>query len=61
MPTIEGCLQAGEEMKYYEYMNELARQNGVCLVFWDNVSGINRTDFTWKKTIGGKIIRKKIW
>ena len=44
----EGCLETGEELKYYEYMNEIARENGgVCRVLWDNGSGINRKDTTY--------------
>lgn len=56
----EGCLETGEELKYYEYMNYLASQNdGVCLVFWDNGSGIDRndtTDYSWKKPEVGKML-----
>lgn len=52
----ENCLQTGEELKYYEYMNYLAQQHKVCLVFWDNGSGINRTDFTWKKPLVGSML-----
>ena len=56
----EGCLETGEELKYYEYMNEIARENGgVCLVFWDNGSGINRKDTTnyyWKKPEVGALL-----
>lgn len=58
----EGCLQTGEELKYYEYMNELARQNNVCLVFWDNGSGINRTNgsYTWKKPTVGEMLESSM-
>ena len=58
----EGCLQTGEELKYYEYMNELARQNNVCLVFWDNGSGINRTNgsYTWKKPTVGEMLENSM-
>ena len=43
--TSDEVLQTGEELKYYEYMSELARENGtVSLMFWDNGSGIDRTD-----------------
>lgn len=56
----EGCLETGEELKYYEYMNEIARENGgVCLVFWDNGSGINRkdtTNYSWKKPEVGALL-----
>lgn len=54
--TSETCLQTGEEIKYYEYMNELARQYKVCLMFWDNGSGIDRYDFHWKKENVGEIL-----
>ena len=58
----EGCLQTGEELKYYEYMNELASQNNVCLVFWDNGSGINRTNgsYTWKKPTVGEMLENSM-
>ncbi len=54
----EGCNQPGEELKYYEYMNELARQYGLCLMFWDNGSGISRTDsgYPWKKPLVGELL-----
>ena len=56
----EGCLETGEELKYYEYMNYLDSQNdGVCLVFWDNGSGIDRNDtedYSWKKPEVGKML-----
>lgn len=58
----EGCLETGEELKYYEYMNELARQNNVCLIFWDNGSGINRTNgsYTWKKPTVGEMLENSM-
>jgi endoglucanase len=55
----ENCLQTGEELKYYEYMNEMARQYNVCLMFWDNGSGIDRTDtddYSWKKAEVGAML-----
>ncbi|MBQ6788287.1 MAG: cellulase family glycosylhydrolase [Lachnospiraceae bacterium] len=58
----EGCLETGEELKYYEYMNELARQNNVCLIFWDNGSGINRKNgsYTWKKPTVGEMLENSM-
>ena len=58
----EGCLQTGEELKYYEYMNYKARENRVCLIFWDNGSGINRTNgkYSWKKEEVGKILESSM-
>ena len=58
----EGCLETGEELKYYEYMNELARNNGVCLVFWDNGSGINRHDanYAWKNPLVGSMLENSM-
>lgn len=52
------CNQPGEELKYYEYMNEVARQKKICLMFWDNGSGINRTDtaYSWRKPMVGKML-----
>lgn len=52
------CNQPGEELKYYEYMNELARKYGLCLIFWDNGSGIDRRsgDFQWKKPLVGAML-----
>jgi endoglucanase len=44
--------QAGEELKYYDYVNYVAKEKGICLMFWDNGSGIDRndtTDYSWKK------------
>ncbi|MGN0298620.1 MAG: cellulase family glycosylhydrolase, partial [Lachnospiraceae bacterium] len=56
--TSEGCLQTGEELKYYEYMNAIARENKVCLMFWDNGSGIERVDgmYNWKQPLGGNML-----
>ena len=56
--TSETCLQEGEELKYYEYMNALAREYGVCLMFWDNGSGIDRNDadYSWKKPLAGEML-----
>lgn len=51
--------QLGEELKYYEYMNYLARENKIALMFWDNGSGINRLDtkdYSWKKPIIGEML-----
>lgn len=58
----EGCLQTGEELKYYEYMNQLARQNNVCLMFWDNGSGISRNDeqHKWKKQVVGEMLENSM-
>lgn len=55
----ERCNQPGEELKYYEYMNELARKYGICLMFWDNGSGIDRTSgkFDWKKPQVGEMLK----
>ncbi len=54
----ETCNQPGEELKYYEYMNELAREMGLCLMFWGNGSGIDRTEdgFPWKKPLAGAML-----
>ena len=54
----EECNQPGEELKYYEYMNELAREKGICLMFWDNGSGISRTNstYSWKKPLVGAML-----
>lgn len=59
----EGCLETGEELKYYEYMNELARRNNICLIFWDNGSGIDRNDtqnYAWKKALVGNMLEKSM-
>lgn len=53
------CNQPGEELKYYEYINNYAREKGITLMFWDNGSGINRNDqngATWKKPTVGEWI-----
>jgi len=57
--SSEGCLETGEELKYYEYMNEMARNYKVCLMFWDNGSGIDRNDtedYSWKKAEVGEML-----
>lgn len=50
--------QAGEELKYYEYMNQKANEYDVCLIFWDNGSGIDRTsgNYNWKKPLVGAML-----
>lgn len=50
--------QAGEELKYYEYMNQKANEYDVCLIFWDNGSGIDRTsgNYHWKKPLVGAML-----
>lgn len=50
--------QAGEELKYYEYMNYYANRKDVCLMFWDNGSGISRIsgDYEWKKPLVGEML-----
>lgn len=60
--TSEDCLQEGEEIKYYEYMNYRANKNGVCLVFWDNGSGIDRTKEgnPWKKQVVGSVLEASL-
>ncbi len=54
----EKCNQPGEELKYYEYVNELARKYGLCLMFWDNGSGIDRVSgkYEWKKPQVGEML-----
>lgn len=57
------CNQLGEELKYYEYINYLANKNKVCLMFWDNGSGIDRNDtesYSWKKPLVGKVLQAGI-
>lgn len=56
--TGESCMQLGEEMKYYDYMNETARQNNVCLQFWDNGSAISRKTYEWKNARIGAALEK---
>lgn len=60
--TSEDCLQEGEEIKYYEYMNHKADENNVCLVFWDNGSGIDRTTEgnPWKKQVVGSVLEASL-
>lgn len=55
----EKCNQPGEELKYYEYVNELAEKYGLCLMFWDNGSGIDRVSgsYDWKKPQVGEMLR----
>ncbi|WP_455720720.1 cellulase family glycosylhydrolase [Agathobacter sp.] len=60
--TSEDCLQEGEEIKYYEYMNYKADENDVCLVFWDNGSGIDRNTAgnPWKKPVVGSVLEASL-
>lgn len=55
--TGSDVLQEGEEVKYYEYMNQLARQGGVGLMLWDNGSMISRqAPYGWKNArIGSQL------
>ena len=51
--------QIGEKVKYYEYMNFMASQKGICLMMWDNGGFINRLDtkkYSWKQPLVGAII-----
>jgi endoglucanase len=53
------AIQRGEELKYYEYIQHLARQtDGVSLSFWDNGSGIDRRceDLSWKVPKVGEML-----
>ena len=56
--SADSYLQPGEELKYYEYMNHLARDGGFSLVFWDNGSGIDRNSetYAWKDAKIGTMI-----
>ncbi|WP_163228121.1 cellulase family glycosylhydrolase [Bifidobacterium choloepi] len=55
-----GALQAGEEMKYYEYAGAMMRERGYSYVFWDNGSGIDRTSFTWNNPLVGAVLEASI-
>lgn len=58
----EECNQPGEELKCYEYINQLGREYGLCLMFWDNGSGIDRRSDTyqWKKPVVGAMLEASI-
>ena len=58
----EECNQPGEELKCYEYINQLGREYGLCLMFWDNGSGIDRRSNTyqWKKPVVGAMLEASI-
>ncbi len=56
--TGDNCMQIGEELKYYDYMNQAARENNVCLMFWDNGSAISRYDYHWKYARVGDVLEK---
>lgn len=60
--SADSYLQPGEELKYYEYMNYLARTNGYALMFWDNGSGIDRhvQNFAWKNPQIGEMLQSSI-
>lgn len=52
------CNQPGEELKYYEYVNYVAKKLGITLMFWDNGSGMDRKAncSKWVKPIVGEWI-----
>ncbi len=53
------CNQLGEELKYYDYVNYLADENNISIMFWDNGSGIDRLDtedYSWKKSLVGNTL-----
>lgn len=55
--------QLGEELKYYEYIDHLASERGISVMFWDNGSGINRLDtenYSWKKPLVGEMLQAGI-
>lgn len=58
--SSDGALQAGEELKYYEYMGNAARENGFSYIFWDNGSGVDRTTYQWKKPQVGAMLEASI-
>jgi endoglucanase len=61
--TGANSLQRGEELKYYEYIQHMARQmKGVSLSFWDNGSGIDRrsTNLTWRVPRVGAMLESKV-
>ena len=55
--TGSDVLQEGEELKYYDYMNQMARQGGIGLMLWDNGSMISRqAPYGWKSArIGSEL------
>ena len=55
--TGSDVLQEGEELKYYDYMNQMARQDGIGLMLWDNGSMISRqAPYGWKSVrIGSEL------
>lgn len=58
--SSDGALQAGEELKYYEYMGNAALENGFSYIFWDNGSGVDRTTYQWKKPHVGAMLETSI-
>ena len=55
--------QSGEELKYYEYMDYLASERGISLMFWDNGSGVDRNDtenYSRKKPLVGNMLESGI-
>lgn len=56
--TGDNCMQIGEEIKYYDYIRSAARDNNVCLMFWDNGSGISRVTNEWKYPRVGDALSK---
>lgn len=57
------CNEIGEELKYDEYINEVARKDGFCLMMWDNGSYIDRTDtvdYSWKNERIGNMVETSL-
>lgn len=58
----DGALQAGEELKYYGEFLTMIRERGFACAFWDNGTGIDRTDsahrYPWKKPLIGAIMQE---
>lgn len=56
----DGALQAGEELKYYAAFLDMVRDNGFACAFWDNGTGIDRTDpahgYPWRKPLVGEVM-----
>ena len=56
----DGALQQGEELKYYDAFLAMVRDHGFACTFWDNGTGIDRTDaahgYPWRKPLVGAVM-----
>jgi endoglucanase len=53
--------QAGEKIKYFELMNYLAQENGICLMLWQNIIDRNDTqNYSWNPPLLGNLVQASL-